>query len=63
MTSKFHGVPASAFNSPQPGQPLIGVFRDALMGEGKKVRIDFVKTSSDSSATVVVTTWPWTLAQ
>lgn len=49
------GMPASLFNRPAAGEPLVGLFPAALAGEGKKVKIDFVKTSASQPTTVVLT--------
>lgn len=54
---QLYGVPAHAFNRPQPGQTLVGLFPGALIGEGKKVRIDFVSSGAGQALTVVVSSW------
>lgn len=54
---QLYGVPAHAFNRPQAGQMLVGLFPDALLGEGKRVRIDFVSSGGGQALTVVVSTW------
>lgn len=53
--ARVSGFPAHLFNRPAPGEPLVGLIKPALLGEGKKVTIDFVKHAVDQSTTVVVT--------